>query len=308
VTLPTFLIVGAEKCGTTALQVQLSQHPQVFMSNPKEPSYFLSFDPLYVSQKMGGLTHEYVHTAAEYEALFDGSEDKLARGEASPCYLYSEVAPGKIRELLPDAKILIILREPADRAYSQFVFNQQRGWEPRDRSFREALDREQQRVAENEMWAFHYTRRGRYYAQVKRYLDLFGSDQVRVWLYDDLNADPQKVLGEIHDFLGVERVALADPGKRENVTGLPRSALLQQLTQRPNGLKSLAKKLIPERGRKAVMRRLRAWNSVKPPPDYDQLAQLLLRFEDDIEQLAGLIRPDPRVWLHAGHLRSSPIP
>jgi hypothetical protein len=194
-------------------------------------------------------------------------------------------------------KILIVLREPADRAYSQFVFNQQRGWEPLRRTFREALALERERVAANEMWAFHYVRRGRYYEQVKRYLDVFGPKQVRVWLYDELSSSPEKVLSEIQDFLGIERMAPENPRERKNVTGVPRSALLQRLTHRPNPIKTLAKTLLPEAQRRAVMQRIRSWNSVKPPPDTAFLSELSSTFADDIEQLAGLIGPGPRIWL-----------
>ena len=296
-TLPTFLTVGAEKCGTTALHVHLSRHPQVFMSEPKEPSFFLSEDPRYTGQDMGDLQHEYIRTLEEYQAIFESVDGETAIGESSPCYLYSDVAPHKIKELIPDAKIIAILRNPVQRAYSQFVFNQQRGWEARKMTFSRALELEDERVEKGSMWAFHYTRRGKYSGQIKRYLDTFSSARVRVVLYDDFVKKPDSVLEDLYGFLGVGSVSLDNTRERHNVTGLPKSTLLHRLTNTSNPFKSILKSILPQGARQRVRRALSSWNSTKPPADPADLSRLGELFEADIRQLAELIEPDPLVWL-----------
>jgi hypothetical protein len=298
VTLPTFLTVGAEKCGTTALHVHLSRHPQVFMSEPKEPSFFLAEDPRYVGQDMGDLKHEYIRTLAEYEAIFDSVTDENAIGESSPCYLYSDIVPDKIKGLIPDAKIIAILRNPVQRAYSQFVFNQQRGWESRKMTFARALELEDERFENGSMWAFHYTRRGKYSGQIKRYLDVFSTARVRVVLYDDFVKTPEVVLENLYEFLGVTSAALDNTRERHNVTGLPKSTLLHRLTNTSNPFKTILKRLLPKGARQRVRRALSSWNSTKPPADPDDLSRLENLFEADIRELAGIIDPDPLVWLN----------
>jgi hypothetical protein len=295
-TLPNLLIVGAEKCGTTALFAQLGAHPQVFMAVQKEPSYFLASDPLFVSQKMPGGEHPYVRTLAEYEALFDGTQSYVVRGEASPCYLYSKVAPAKIHEAVPDAKIVIMLRNPAERAYSQFLYNVRQGWEPEGQTFESALALEDERVAANEMWAFHYVRRSRYCEQVRRYAELFG-DRVRVWLYDDYSRDPAGVLSELQVWLGIERGLPADLHERHNPTSLHRSSLVHRLTERPSPVQSLAKRLLAPDTRAAMLRRIRSWNEWRPQPPVDSMMRVTRCCAADIESLAALIAPDPRIWL-----------
>ncbi len=296
VTLPTFLVIGAEKAGTTALHAALDRHPRVFMSNPKEPSFFLSEDSRYLEQDLMGQPHGDIRTLAEYEALFAAAAPGQAIGESSPCYLYSPDAARFIKSLIPDVRIVVMLRDPAERAFSQFTFNQQRGWEPLSRTFQEALALEDERVRANSMWAFHYVNRGMYARQLAPYVETFG-DQLRAWAYDEFVKDPAKVLGEIHDFLGVERVDLEEPAQRKNVTSLPRLGIIRQLLDRPNPVKALVGRLIPTHFRRAMGARLRQWNSRRPERDDSSIASLRPRFVDDIEALASGLLPGARRWL-----------
>src|SRR5688500_285356 len=125
---------------------------------------------------------------ADYQALFEGVTDEKAIGEASASYLYSPKAPGLTKGSVPDAKFIATLRNPADRAYSNFLHCVRSGRESIV-DFAEALRAEEGRIRDNWGPLWHYKRKGFYYAQVRRYLDTFGRDQFRVWLYEDLRAE-----------------------------------------------------------------------------------------------------------------------
>jgi hypothetical protein len=179
------------------------------------------------------------------------------------------------------------------------VFNQQRGWESLDVTFAEALALEDERVEKGSMWAFHYIRRGSYAEQVERYLDVFGADQVRVILYDDFSKEPERVLSEIHEYVGVDPVAIDNARERHNVTGLPKNRLLHEILNKPNPLKSMVKRIVPKSARGRIMKPIRAWTSYKPKADPNEIAGLKNKFEADIRRLARSIKPDPTIWLNA---------
>src|SRR3954452_17434204 len=122
-TMPNFLIVGAAKSGTTSLYYYLKQHPQVFVSPVKEPKFFAYEGEKVVYRGPGDAENNrrLVNNLADYRALFGGANGAKAIGEASPVYLYSPKACERIRHYLPDAKLFVILRDPAERAYPSFL-------------------------------------------------------------------------------------------------------------------------------------------------------------------------------------------
>ena len=183
--MPNFFIVGAQKAGTTSLYHYLNQHPQVYMSPRKEPHFF---EGMHSEFRRPGRRSTPVSDLAAYQALFEGASDERAIGEASASYLYSTRAPDLIKSSVPNARIIAVLRNPADRAYSNFLHCVQVGREPLG-SFAEALQAEQSRMRDKWGPLWYYKHKGFYYAQVKRYLDTFGQGQVGVWLYEDLRYD-----------------------------------------------------------------------------------------------------------------------
>ncbi|BCM91140.1 hypothetical protein IAD21_03004 [Abditibacteriota bacterium] len=234
---PNFIIVGAAKAGTTAIYHYLNQHPQVYLTPLKETNYFalrgqrLEFrgpgDDLYVNRL--SITDPNV-----YRAQFDGVRDEVAIGEASPLYLYHPLVAGRINEEFPDAKIIAILRNPIDRAYSAFL-HLVRDHREEHRDFERALSHEQERIADNWEHIWHYISMGRYYEQMKRYFDLFPREQVRVYLYKDLRADPCGLLRDTLRFIGVDENFGFDTSTRYNEASLPleqRPPLLSQVRAR----------------------------------------------------------------------------
>ncbi len=188
-TLPNFLIIGAAKSGTTSLYVYLMQHPEIYMSPVKE-THFFSFDSeSKMTKGPGDPIHKAITDFNEYQALFDGVTDEKAIGEASTSYLYRPEAPGRIHKILPDAKLIAILRNPADRAFSAYM-HVVRDERETAKDFAEALSYEENRKAAGWEPIWHFTSVGHYYEHLKRYYDLFHPDQIKVYLHEDLNDHP----------------------------------------------------------------------------------------------------------------------
>jgi hypothetical protein len=194
--LPDFLVIGAAKAGTTTLHGYLNRHPQIFMSDPKEPEFF-SHDEHY----MKGL--------GWYRALFAGASAQQICGEASTAYSrwpHTADAAGRIASVLPRARLVYILRHPIDRAYSHYAHDMREGV---TMSFEESLEK-----------SSLYLDGSRYMDQLDRYLPVFGRERVLCLLTEDLHADPGAVLERMQRFLGVEPRDLTGEGQiRDNVSG-----------------------------------------------------------------------------------------
>ena len=203
---PNFFVLGAAKSGTTALYDYLRQHPDIYMSPRKETNFFalMGRRPDYRgpgdAETINALS---ISMKADYLAQFADVTAERAVGEASPLYLYDPAVPARIRHCLPHAKLVVILRQPADRAFSAFLHTRRDGREPVD-DFERALALEDARVAAGWEHLWHYWRMGLYGAQVRRYRQLFPADQLHVVLYDEFCANPEGVLASIFRFLGVE--------------------------------------------------------------------------------------------------------
>jgi hypothetical protein len=291
VTMPNFFIVGAQKAGTTSLYQYLSQHPQVYMSPRKEPHFF---EGMHSEYRRPGRRSTPVSTLAEYQALFEDASDQRAIGEASASYLYSPRSPGLIKDSVPDARIIVILRNPADRAYSNYLYCVQVGREPLG-SFDEALQAEEGRMLDKWGPLWYYKHKGFYYAQVKRYFDTFGRDKVGVWLYEDLRNDTFGTLREVFRFLDIDEDFVPDASMEYNPSGIPRAGRLYKgvrtlTAQNP----ALVERVLPARLRGYVKSRFLA----KPPPFPPEVRrQLTYSYKEDILRLQELIGRDLSVWL-----------
>jgi hypothetical protein len=284
--LPDFFIVGAPKSGTSSLHSYLSQHPSIFMSEPKEPHFFYS----------GGLdrpAHDGT-SLEEYLALFKGAPEHAWAGEASTSYLYSESAAREIKRLRPDARIMMVLRNPVDRAYSQYWNHVRDGIEPL--SFEEALEDETGRVEEGKWHGFHYLRVGKYAAQVERYLETFGEGSVRVYLFEDLTRDAEGVCRGAFAFLDVDPNLPVEVGRVYNRSGPPRSRLASRVLA-SQSVRGLAGRVLPAALKREIGERLRSSNT-KPVPKMDPTtrATLMSVLEEDVSLLEGLIGRDLSHW------------
>ena len=295
-TLPNFLITGAAKAGTSSLHHYLGQHPQVFMSPIKEPRFFAP--ELYTEHikdpfRGGAKAHRSTPMSIEeYTDLFAGVTDELAVGESSTEYLYLPQVPERIQRLIPNVKLITILRDPAERAFSAFCYQVRDGCERL--SFEQALVAEEDRVAKYKRWpGWQYRRVGFYYEQVKRYFDRFDRSQIKIYLHEDLGDNSGGIAKDTFDFLEIDDSFTPELTKR-NISAIPKSRTLQNLMIKDNPLKTIVKPLIPQQLRTA----LRSQNlSEKPALSPITRQQLVKDYREDILKLQDLIERDLSTWL-----------
>jgi hypothetical protein len=218
--LPQFVIAGAPKAGTTALHAALATHPQLYLSPVKEPKYYLTDGrpPCRDGQRGPGDAHsaqEWVWRREDYLSLFDGALGGAVRGESTPFYLYDREAHRRLAADVPDVKVIAVVRDPVDRAYSNWSHLRADGLEP-EADFATALRLEQERISDG--WApfWHYRGLGRYGEQLR---DLYRSvprENVLLLRYRQLVDTPRETLDRVSGFLGVA-TGLAHVVAPENV-------------------------------------------------------------------------------------------
>ncbi|PIG94472.1 sulfotransferase [Gloeocapsopsis sp. IPPAS B-1203] len=294
-TMPNFLVVGAAKAGTTALYYYLKQHPQIYMSPEKEPKFFaLEGDKL---DFRGPGDRENICKSAitdieTYRQLFQGVTNEIAIGEASPLYLYSPKAAERIKKYIPDAKLIAILRNPIERAYSGYIMHVREGRETA-KDFAEALQQEETRIRNNWGWG-HYVNVGFYHTQLKRYLELFDREQIRVYLYEDLKTDPIKLVQDIFKFLGVDDTFVPDTSLKYNVAGVPKNDAIKTLIKNFSSIKPAMNLLVPDK----LRHYLRSKIYEKPPTLSKEIHQNLIEvYREDILSLQKFLQRDLSKWL-----------
>jgi sulfotransferase family protein len=290
-TMPNFLIIGAMKSGTTALYYYLEQHPEIYMSPVKEPNFFSS-------QEQENAADAVTHIEA-YQHLFRGVSGERAIGEASPSYLYEPGATAEIRRYVPEAKLIAILRNPIDRAYSHFLHMVRSGTEPLD-DFAQALREEEEGIHKERIFQ-DYIGRGLYYNQLKRYFGTFRREQVRVYLYEDLNGAPISTVQNAFRFLKVDDSFVPDVSLRRNVSGHPRYETLDRLLRNQSRIKHAAKIYLPARLRWRLSKAfddLKTRNLIEPPPVQSEVRRQLIRvYREDILNVQELIHRDLSGWI-----------
>lgn len=287
---PNFFVVGAAKAGTTSLYRCLSQHPDVYMAPVKEPHWFSRVQPN-PEHAVSPVTSE-----REYLKLFEGWKGESAIGEASPSYLWDAEAPHRIKDALPHAKIIAILRHPVERAYSHYLMNVQEGIQ--NLPFLEALEEDHQ--ARRKGWGVShlYVDLGLYAEQVRRYLEAFDRSQVKVILYEDVRGDPKTVLESLFGFLEV------DPQCAEgiytdvhyNPYTVPRNHLTKTVL-RSRRIRSLGAKVTPKPTREWIRKRLLSKREPKPAMDEGAREFLMDLFRPDIRKLQKSLGRDLDSWL-----------
>lgn len=311
---PNFFVIGAAKCGTTTLYDFLEQHPDVYMSPIKEPHFFCSDIRIenfsdeykkyvfsrginiqeYVTGNMSKKYWEwYVEDFETYLKLFKNVKDEKAIGEISNGYLFSSVSAQEIKSKYPQAKIIMILRNPVSRAYSHYLANVRDG--------RTTLPLRQEIEADllktNKGWcvAHNYVEMGLYYEQVKRFLDTFPKEQVLIFLNDDLKTDAAAIGEKLFSFIGVNTAAAINYSKKQNEAKMPKSAgLIKYLTQ--TGLKRKIFRALPD----SIQTKIKPYffKEGKIPKMSEEDNQWLMSiFKEDIEITQTLINRDLRTWL-----------
>jgi hypothetical protein len=301
VALPDFFIAGAPKAGTTALHVALAQHPALSMSVVKEPKFFLTDGP---PPGQGGpgdakTYREHIWQRADYEALFSSAPAVALRGESTPFYLYNRDAQRRIRAQLPDAKLIVVLRDPVERAHSNWTHLWSAGLEPIG-DVVQACAEEDRRIAAG--WAdfWHYTALGRYGEQLEHLYELFPREQVLVFRYRALIDDPAQALDRVCAFLCVpQRVLTEIP--RENVTAHPDPTLRHRAVAMALRAGSAVTAALPGHTGSGVIDHLERFlqqdAAPRKPLTWAERQALIPSFETDIKLLESVTGENFSDWL-----------
>jgi len=269
--LPNFLVIGAMRSGTTSLIRYLRSHPQVYIAPHKELHYF---------------DFKFEEGTDWYREHFAGAGDQIAVGEGTPNYLYIREAPARIAGLLPDARLIAILRDPVERAYSHYWHNRAIGREELD--FEAALDAEAERIDSDDPHArayWSYVDRGRYLRQLRALGPLFPRESLHVLVFDDLRDAPAQTYRSVCRFLGV------DDGHVPPELGTPVNRFVSFRSRR---IRSLTRRLPKPAGR--VVGKLNARDESYPPMPERVRGRLHEGFHEDNDALASWLGRDLSSW------------
>jgi hypothetical protein len=285
-----FLILGAEKSGTTWLADMLRRHPQVFIPPEKELFYFN--DRFFESPELPNFNAS--QPLSWYLRFFETAAPGQVKGEASPAYLWDEAAPDRIAAFNPDLKLAAVLRDPVDRAFSQYLYFIQRGLF-KGLTFEAAIDRREDLLT-----------RGLYARQLNRYRALFPAERIRICFFDDLKSDPRAFLAGFQAYLGVPAHHPDDLDVPANVTGVPRYPVVNRLIA---AVRYPLRKYNPPRlmhflrraGLARLQERVRLANTrpMETRPDVRPETRARLRgyFRADLDELAQTTGRDLSAWM-----------
>ena len=312
--LPQFVIAGAPKAGTTALHAALATHPGLYLSPVKEPKYYLTDGrPPPRSRHRGpGDAHsarEWIWRRAEYLALFGGAPAGAVRGESTPFYLYDRAAHARLAADVPGVKVVVVVRDPVDRAWSNWVHLRADGLEP-EADFLTAVRLEQRRTDAG--WApfWHYRALGAYGAQLRDLLRHVPREQVVVLRYRELVDSPTDTLDRVSTFLGVPTGiahTVAPENVKPHVPDGPLYRVLSGLVRTGATLGSWAPPALWRQASRPLLASLHAGRSPRPPMPPEVRREVLAPLLEDVallEELTGQSFADWRCDVGRGDYRS----
>lgn len=284
--LPNFLVVGAARAGTTSLYYYLKQHPDVFMSPKKEIDFF-------------DIDKNFERGLDWYEKHFEGYAGQKAVGEASPLYMYLEKVPERIAKVIPNVKLIFILRNPVDRAYSHYWYELMLLQE--HLTFERALSCESRRIKSSlrAKRRFSYQDRGFYYKQIMLHMKYFSKSQMLFLLADDLQKHPVEVMKQVFDFLGVDSSFARALGiyRKRNIAKVPRSWKLHTVMKvAGSNIKPLIPKTIRARVRWKKLLRVNLRRGRYPPMRPETRQHLIEVFREENEKLSKFLGRDLSAW------------
>jgi hypothetical protein len=277
--LPSTFIIGVQKCGTTTLHHLLSRHPDVFF--PSRPQEIHFFD----------VEENFRKGLGWYESLFSAWAGQKVVAQTSPLYIFEPRVPERIAAVVPEARLVVIFRNPVDRAYSHYWHSVKHGLE--SKTFERAIELEDMRLNQGfeARRQYSYLRRGAYAEQFSRYLRFFARDQILALRLEDLSANADQVLDRCAHFLSIARDRFApgaDGQGARNPARMPRSRTVQRLAGQLGRVSPAAGSLIS---------RLNMRTSPYPPMRAETREKLRRYYEQDIRETETLTGLDLRHWL-----------
>jgi len=293
---PNFIVIGAMKAATTSLYTYIKQHPEIFMTKEKEPMFFNNFNQDN-NYKILGSESKKPTTYKQYLTMFDDVINEKAIGEASPTYIYNKKAPQLIKENLPNVKIIAILRQPTDRAYSNYLHTKRSDRENAT-SFQEAIELEKKRIKDNWSPLYHYIEKGYYSEQLRRYYKLFPKEHIKIYLFDDIVTNTKETLKDIFNYLEVDEDIEIDISKKVNVSGVPKG-IFGFILKKMRYYNLMPKFAMSDYFPKVIMKLI--FKSVyKPTEKIDKNLRRDIThkyYKEEINNLEKLIKRDLNSWL-----------
>lgn len=300
--LPQVYVIGAPKAGSTAVHAALATHPAIYMSDPKEPKYWMCGDRPPPRQSGPGDAHsrqEWVWQRERYESLFSEAPEGAVLGESTPFYLWDLAAQARILESVPDARLIAVVRDPVDRAHSNWAHLWCDGYEPVG-DFVVAAELEDERVDAG--WApfWRYLDLGRYGQQLEHLYGIADRSQVLVIRYRELVDQPTATLDLIARFIDVDPRGFG-PVRGENVSSWVEDSTSTRILRGAIRAGAWIGQFAPPEVWRRVERPLRALlrrgSAQRPPLTPEQRARVQRHFVEDVTRLSDLTGTDFRDWL-----------
>jgi hypothetical protein len=294
------MLIGAPKAGTTALHVALARHPELYLSRIKEPKFFLTDGPPTAGGGPGDAAtyRAYVWRREDYEALFDAAPAGALRGESTTLYLRDPAAHQRITQLVPQAKLIAVVRDPVDRAHSNWMHLRSAGLEP-EGDFLRACQLEAKRAEAGWGPFWRYVGLGRYGEQLEHLFSVLPREQVLVLRYRQLREEPREVLDRVCGFLGIQPGVL-ESTSAENVTPHVAHSGFNEALHRLVRAGSAIGQRLPGRLGEALhlrgMRALQREQRTRVPLTAEERRELLPSFLDDISLLERVTGESFDAW------------
>lgn len=303
--LPNFIIVGGAKCGSTAVYEYLKQNPTIEFSRIKEPKYFTKNARKNRINGPGDLEacKQGVSSLEEYKKLFyDCNKSWVGEASADSLYYYDTAIP-EIKKLLGNPKIVIVLRNPIERAISAYTFMIQNGRESMGIEMGEALRLEEDRIKNGYEFIWHYRSAGLYSSSIKAYLENFS--KVKIVSFDELKFDCLGCINSINEFITGCNYSGFDVSKKHNTSGMPRNVILGQLAfSRGTVIRRIRKinknvliTIVGNKNYLELRRRLISLNTKRYLPEEKVIRELKEFYIDDVFLLDQLVDFDVKYWI-----------
>lgn len=292
--LPNFLIIGVQKAGTSSINRYLKEHPQVYMSPLKETNFLTNVSK--DSQQNDSSQSKRITTFEQYAQLFENVDDEIAIGEASPNYLFHYQSSSElIHQYLPQAKLIAIIRDPSERAYSDYLMH------VREAKYKGKSLVEQLKTSSQTSYTLL---KGLYYQPLKHFVEKFGSDQIQVYLYEDFCRSPLMFMQTLYEFIGVDQTFQPDMSYKMQQGKLPKNKTVNNLLRTENPIRTAAantlKFFFPLQVRQKIRNQILEANSIdkkQVPLSTEERKLLVNYYRDDILKLQDLINRDLSAWL-----------
>lgn len=301
---PDFVAVGAIKAATSSLHHYLAQHPQIALPKSAKELKFFHWDcqePVRFGAGPGDdrIYENSVKSWDEYLSEFAVTSVTKCVGEVCPSYLFDSHAIKRIAERLPNARIIVILRDPTARAYSHYLHSRRLGKEPA-KSFEKALDLEQERVSDGWGINWQYAGQGFYTHQIERLWRLFSRENVRIYEFAEFTRNSQQTLRDVFSFLEVDCDFTVNTSEKHNEGNKAfRSTRIKRLLNQPHWMKDLIRGMLSDQTRDALYRKFYELNSRSAPKiDPRTRHELSIRYQADVEHLEQILGWDLSHWRH----------